>query len=122
MEKYLKFIQLLEENFELNQKYKSIYFFRSSKIKMILWYELLKINFLNDKYTTEKLLLIVGSSKNTSRPTILKAISEGVREKFIIKEKNNDDKRKFFIYLNESCIDDFKKWIKEIKISLHSIK
>ena len=122
MEKYLKFIQLLEENFELNQKYKSIYFFRSSKIKMILQYELLKKNFLNDKYTTEKLLLIVGSSKNTSRPTILKAISEGVREKFIIKEKNNDDKRKFFIYLNESCIDDFKKWIKEIKISLHSIK
>lgn len=122
MEKYLKFIQLLEGNFELNQKYKSIYFFRSSKIKMILWYELLKKNFLNDKYTTEKLLLIVGSSKNTSRPTILKAISEGVREKFIIKEKNNDDKRKFFIYLNKSCIDDFKKWIKEIKISLHSIK
>ena len=122
MEKYLKFIQLLEENFELNQKYKSIYFFRSSKIKMILQYELLKKNFLNDKYTTEKLLLIVGSSKNTSRPTILKASSEGVREKFIIKEKNNDDKRKFYIYLNESCIDDFKKWIKEIKISLHSIK
>lgn len=89
---------------------------------MILWYELLKKNFLNDKYTTEKLLHIVGSSRNTSRPTILKAINEGVREKFIIKEKNNSDKRKFYIYLNQSCIDDFKRWIKEIKISLYNIK
>lgn len=116
------FIKLLETGLNQEGIYKSIFFFRSSKLKLILWCELLKKNLLDGKYTTEKLLNVVSIASNISRPTILKAIDEGIRKNFILKEKNIDDKRKFYISLSELSIIEFKKWAKEIKLSLKDFK
>ena len=54
-------------------------------------------------------------SEYASRPTLFKIIDDAVKKKYLVKEVDKNDKRKFNIIPSQQTIDEFEEWTKVFK-------
>jgi len=54
-------------------------------------------------------------NNQVSRPTIFKVIERSLSKKFILKEQNKLDKRKFILVPSQQTIKEFEEWAKLFK-------
>jgi len=92
---YLKFINNLKIKKLKNIKFSSVKFFSKDKIYFNLYLAILENYYSHEhEQSIEKIIKSV-SNKEVSRPTIFKVIDLSLSKKFITKEKNKNDKRKY---------------------------
>ena len=108
---YLKFINFLKNDFEnSNQKYKSVKFFRSKNLLLImLWFNTLQSYYANKDYSIEDFIDDVPKHLG-SRPTIFKCVNLAVKNKFLHKIYSSKDKRKYNLKPTDLTIKEFQNW------------
>ena len=107
---YLKFLSFLKNDFVIsNSKYQSVSFFRSDLILIIIWFYVLEKHYKGQSYSSEDLISEI-PRKYASRPTVFKFINLAIKKKYLLKIKNEKDKRKFDLKPTNNTIDEFQKW------------
>ena len=112
---YLKFINNLKIKKLKNIKFSSVKFFSKDKIYFNLYLAILENYYSHEhEQSIEKIIKSV-SNKEVSRPTIFKVIDLSLSKKFITKEKNKNDKRKYTLQPSALTIKEFEEWAKLFK-------
>ena len=114
---HLKVIEFLKINFvgKKISKDSSIHFFLSDSTSLAIWTSLLQSYYNQTKINLEDLYK---SNQSISRPTINKFIGNGVYHNYISKINDEADRRKKNMYPTHKTINDFEKFVKELKIIL----
>ena len=98
-----------------NINFSSIKFFSKDKIYFNLYLAILENYYSHEhEQSIEKIIKSV-SNEEVSRPTIFKVIDLSLSKKFITKEKNNNDKRKYTLQPSALTIKEFEEWAKLFK-------
>ena len=115
---HLKVIEFLKINFvgKKISKDSSIHFFLSDSTSLAIWTSLLQSYYNQTKINLEDLYK---SNQSISRPTINKFIENGVYHNYISKINDEADRRKKNMYPTHKTINDFEKFVKELKIILN---
>jgi len=109
--KYVEIIQLLREGLgDSEPPHKSIAFFRSDKVSMIVWLVILNSHYQKEKCNTESIFLNIPSHL-ASRPTVYKHIDNATSKGYVIKKQNEDDHRIFNLYPSDITISEFEGWV-----------
>ena len=114
----LKIVKTLRK--DLNQsksQFLSIKFFRRNLPSYWVWICTLEKFFDNNKNNNniENIIKEI-PSELASRPTLFKIIDNAVKKKYLFKEVNKKDKRKFNLFPTQQTIDDFEEWAKIFKV------
>lgn len=75
-------------------------------------------SFFNDKKKNNNIENIIKEipSEHASRPTLFKIVDDAVKKKYLIKEVDKNDKRKFNIFPTLQTINEFEDWAKIFKV------
>ena len=104
------------KNFRFNNvNFKSLNFFTKDKNYFNLYLKVLENHYDNNKdYSIEKFIISMISNQ-VSRPTIFKIIERSLSKKFLLKEQNKNDKRKYILVPSQQTIKEFEEWAKLFK-------
>jgi len=106
---YSKFIKNLRVN---NTDFKSLFFFTQNRNYFELYLYVLNYHYKKQQdYSIEKIIRYM-TKNQISRPTIFKIIDQALMKKFLIKEQNILDKRKFILKPSHQVIKEFEEWAK----------
>ena len=114
---YLKLVQNIAKDLrERLNDFETIKFFRKDLISHWIWIVVLE-KYYNNEVNDNNIERIIQNipSELGSRPTLFKVIDIAVSKKFLIKELNKKDKRKFDIIPSEKTIIEFEEWAKIFK-------
>lgn len=111
---YSKFIQVNKQDLKKINEFESVNFFRHDLVHYWIWILVLETNYSNIFYNLEDIIQII-PSKLSSRVSIFRIVDNAVKKKYLIKEKNNLDKRKFNIIPTQQTIKEFEGWVKIYK-------
>ena len=116
-DEHLKLIEFLKLNLvgKKISKDSSIHFFFSDSTLLTIWTSLLQSYYNQTKLNLEDLYK---SNQSVSRPTINKFIENGVYHNYISKINDKTDRRKKNMYPTHKTVNDFEKFVKELKIIL----
>ena len=95
----------------------TIKFFRRNLSSYWVWICILE-RFFNKNNSNNNIENIIKEipSEYASRPTLFKIIDDAVKKKYLIKEVDKNDKRKFNIFPSQLTIVEFEEWAKIFKI------
>ena len=109
---YLKFTKFLKEDYDKsNSQFPSIKFFRSDLILIFIWFWVLEKHYSKKEFSIEQLISEIPKGYGT-RPTIFKFIDLSIKNKFLIKFKNQQDKRKYNLKPSTQTLKEFEDWAK----------
>ena len=109
---YLKFTKFLKEDYEKsNSKFPSIKFFRSDLILIFIWFWILEKHYKKKEFSIEQLISEIPKGYG-SRPTLFKFIDLSIKNKFLIKIKSQQDKRKYNLRPSAQTLKEFEDWAK----------
>ena len=112
---YLKFLQNLKQDLQLNlDKYQTVKFFRKDIVSYWIWFSVLEQYYNNNNNNIESIIQNIPNEIG-SRPTLYKFIDAAVHKKYLIKELDKEDKRKFNLIPSQSTIKEFEEWAKIFK-------
>ena len=110
---YLGLIRKIKKLNETQPNYQTIKFFRSDKVSVWIWIEILENHYSGTNCNIESLLRNI-PTEYASRPTMFKIISIAFKKKYFYKERDKIDKRKFNIYPTNITIKEFENWSKKM--------
>ena len=93
----------------------SIKFFRRNLPSYWIWICILERFFNNNNNNIENIIKEI-PSEHASRPTLFKIIDDAVKKKYLVKEVDKNDKRKFNIFPSQQTMDEFEEWAKIFKV------
>ena len=93
----------------------TIKFFRRNLSSYWVWICILERFVKNNKKNNIENIIKEIPSEHASRPTLFKIIDDAVKKKYLVKEVDKNDKRKFNIIPSQQTIDEFEEWTKVFK-------
>ena len=112
----LKLIKILRN--DLNQSHSqfiSIKFFRRNLPSYWIWISILERYYNNNNNNNIEKIISEIPSEHASRPTLFKIIDDAVKKKYLVKELDKDDKRKYNLFPTSQTIKEFEEWAKVFK-------
>ena len=112
---YLNLIKILRN--DLNQSHSqfvSIKFFRRNLPSYWIWISILERYYNNNNDNIENTIKEI-PSEHASRPTLFKIIDDAVKENYLVKELDKNDKRKINLFPTSQTIKEFEEWTKVFK-------
>ena len=107
---YIRFLKFLKNDFETsNKKFKSVGYFRSDLVLILIWFFVLEKFFSKKKSSVEDLMSYIPRSI-ASRPTVYKFINQSCLKKHLFKIADDKDKRKFNLQPSQLTIKEFELW------------
>jgi len=103
---------------DLNQsksKFVSIKFFRRNLSSYWVWICVLERYFNNNINNYIENIIKEIPSEHASRLTLFKIIDDAVQKRYLTKELNKNDKRKFNLLPTSQTINEFEEWAKVFK-------
>ena len=96
----------------------TIKFFRRNLSSYWVWICILERFFSNNDNNNNNIENIIREipSEHASRPTLFKIMDDAVKKKYLVKEVDKNDKRKFNIFPSQQTIDEFEEWSKIFKV------
>ena len=114
----LKLVKTLRKDLSTSKsQFLSIKFFRRNLPSYWVWICILE-RFYNNNNNNNNIENIIREipSEHASRPTLFKIIDNAVKKKYLFKEVDKNDKRKFNIFPTQQTIDEFTEWAKIFKV------
>ena len=96
-------------------KFVTIKFFRRNLPSYWIWISILERYYNNNNDNIENTIKEI-PSEHASRPTLFKIINNAVKKKYLVKEVDKNDKRKFNLFPTQQTIDEFEEWAKIFKV------
>ena len=94
----------------------TIKFFRRNLPSYWVWICILERFVNNNNNNNIENIIKEIPSEHASRPTLFKIIDDAVKKKYLVKEVDKNDKRKFNIFPSQQTIDEFEEWAKIFKV------
>ena len=110
-----KYLEVLKRDLIYgNNKLRSLHYFRSTNISVIIWFIILEYTFKKKPLNLEKIIDEVRKLTRVSKPTISKILEDGIIRGLIIKYKSDTDKRLTLYSPTELTVKEFKKWSEDL--------
>ena len=93
----------------------TIKFFRRNLSSYWVWICILERFFNKSNNNNIENIIKEIPSEHASRPTLFKIIDDAVKKKYLVKEVDKNDKRKFNLFPTQQTIDEFEEWAKIFK-------
>tara|TARA_B110000008_G_C16792684_1_gene493304 strand:+ start:187 stop:543 length:357 start_codon:yes stop_codon:yes gene_type:complete len=113
----LELIKILKKDLsQSNSQFITIKFFRRNLSSYWVWICILE-RFYNNNNNNNNIENIIKEipSEHASRPTLFKIIDDAVKKKYLVKEIDKNDKRKFNLFPTSQTINEFEEWAKIFK-------
>tara|TARA_B110000003_G_scaffold122793_1_gene125211 strand:+ start:645 stop:1001 length:357 start_codon:yes stop_codon:yes gene_type:complete len=113
----LELIKILRKDLsQSNSQFITIKFFRRNLSSYWVWICILE-RFYNNNNNNNNIENIIKEipSEHASRPTLFKIIDDAVKKKYLVKEIDKNDKRKFNLFPTSQTINEFEEWAKIFK-------
>lgn len=112
----LELIKILRKDLSQSKsQFISIKFFRRNLSSYWVWICILERFFNNNNNNNIENIIKEIPSEHASRPTLFKIIDDAVKKKYLIKEIDKNDKRKFNLFPTSQTINEFEEWAKIFK-------
>lgn len=113
MNSKLEFLNKLFTRYKKNERYKSVIFFKHNIFYYIVWIEILRAHYNKKKITLfelyKRLML-----ENLSKETASKIIKHSIQKQYLLKKKDELDKRRSYIYASSKLIEEFELYYSEL--------
>ena len=107
---FLRLLENLENDLDVsNSKFETVKFFRKNITNVWVWFIIL-ISYYKKTKVTPEIVLNTIPKEYASRGTIFKILDDAVKKKYLTKEIDINDKRKFIISPTNITIEEFEKW------------
>ena len=93
----------------------TIKFFRRNLPSYWVWICILERFVNNNNNNNIENIIKEIPSEHASRPTLFKIIDDAVKKKYLVKELDKDDKRKYNLFPTSQTIKEFEEWAKVFK-------
>ena len=113
----LELIKILRKDLSQSKsQFITIKFFRRNLSSYWVWICILE-RFFNNNNNNNNIENIIKEipSEHASRPTLFKIIDDAVKKKYLVKEIDKNDKRKFNLFPASQTINEFEEWAKIFK-------
>ena len=112
----LELIKILRKDLSQSKsQFVSIKFFRRNLSSYWVWICILERFFNNNNNNNIENIIKEIPSEHASRPTLFKIIDDAVKKKYLVKEIDKNDKRKFNLFPTSQTINEFEEWAKIFK-------
>jgi DNA-binding MarR family transcriptional regulator len=112
----LELIKILRKDLSQSKsQFISIKFFRRNLSSYWVWICILERFFNNNNNNNIENIIKEIPSEHASRPTLFKIIDDAVKKKYLVKEIDKNDKRKFNLFPTSQTINEFEEWAKIFK-------
>ena len=110
---YLGLLKKIKKLNETQPGFETVKFFRSDKASVWIWISILENHYSNKHENIEHIFRDI-PTEYASRPTMFKIMNTALKKKYLFKERDKSDKRKFNIYPSNLTIREFENWSKKM--------